>query len=151
MPNFTDASALTSSSTSGHLNHNHNSTALLYYHAQFKKKHKDSNSDFNQYYESDDRHINLIQSDINNNAKSTHFAATLSSAPSFSPEVTYQPTNLQTSSVNIYRVLIFTESFHPYTSGIARRLKEILKRLSKRKCFLIHVVTGCKVKLLVYK
>ena len=151
MPNFTDASALTTSNASGHLNHNHNSTALLYYHAQFKKKHKDNNSDFNQFYDCDDSRINLIRNDINNNAKSAHFAATFSSALSFSPEVTCQPTSLQRSGDNIYRVLIFTESFHPYTSGIARRLKEILKRLSKRRCFLIHVVTGCKVKLLVYR
>ena len=42
------------------------------------------------------------------------------------------------------KVLICTESFHPYTSGIARRFKEIIERLSKRG-FLIHIVTGCKV------
>jgi hypothetical protein len=42
------------------------------------------------------------------------------------------------------RVLIITESFHPYTSGIARRFKEIIERLVERK-FLIHVITGCKV------
>ena len=41
------------------------------------------------------------------------------------------------------RVMILTESFHPYTSGIARRFKEIIQRLAKRG-FLIHVVTGCK-------
>jgi hypothetical protein len=41
------------------------------------------------------------------------------------------------------KVLICTESFHPYTSGIARRFKEIIERLSKRG-FLIHIVTGCK-------
>ena len=42
------------------------------------------------------------------------------------------------------RVLILTESFHPYTSGIARRFKEIIRRLAKRGGFRIHVVTGCK-------
>lgn len=43
------------------------------------------------------------------------------------------------------RVLICTESFHPYTSGIARRFKEIIVRLCKRGYF-IHILTGCKVK-----
>ena len=47
------------------------------------------------------------------------------------------------------RVMIFTESFHPYTSGIARRFKEIIRRLVKRN-FLIHVVTGCKVNFSIY-
>lgn len=48
------------------------------------------------------------------------------------------------------RILILTESFHPYTSGIARRFKEIIERLVKQN-FLIHVVTGCKVnKNLIY-
>ncbi len=42
------------------------------------------------------------------------------------------------------RILILTESFHPYTSGIARRFKEIIERLVQQN-FLIHVVTGCKV------
>lgn len=42
------------------------------------------------------------------------------------------------------RIMIVTESFHPYTSGIARRFKEILQRLAKRG-FLIHILTGCKV------
>jgi hypothetical protein len=42
------------------------------------------------------------------------------------------------------RILIFTESFHPYTSGIARRFKEIITRLAKRG-FRLHIVTGCKV------
>lgn len=42
------------------------------------------------------------------------------------------------------RIMIITESFHPYTSGIARRFKEILSRLAKRG-FLIHILTGCKV------
>jgi hypothetical protein len=43
-----------------------------------------------------------------------------------------------------FRILILTESFHPYTSGIARRFKEIIERLAQQN-FLIHVVTGCKV------
>lgn len=47
------------------------------------------------------------------------------------------------SSSRLVKVLICTESFHPYTSGIARRFKEIIERLSRRG-FLIHVVTGCK-------
>ena len=42
------------------------------------------------------------------------------------------------------RVLICTESFHPYTSGIARRFKEIIRRLADRG-FLIHILTGSKV------
>ena len=48
------------------------------------------------------------------------------------------------------RVLIVTESFHPYTSGIARRFKEIIQRLVKRD-FLIHIITGCKVSYKVLK
>lgn len=43
------------------------------------------------------------------------------------------------------RVIIVTESFHPYTSGIARRFKEIIERLAKRG-YRIHVITGCKVR-----
>jgi hypothetical protein len=43
------------------------------------------------------------------------------------------------------RILICTESFHPYTSGIARRFKEIIRRLADRG-FLIHIITGCRVK-----
>jgi hypothetical protein len=42
------------------------------------------------------------------------------------------------------RILICTESFHPYTSGIARRFKEIIRRLADRG-FLIHIITGCRV------
>lgn len=53
-------------------------------------------------------------------------------------------TNNEQVVKRVLRVLIFTESFHPYTSGIARRFKEIIERLAKRG-FLIHVVTGCKV------
>ena len=41
------------------------------------------------------------------------------------------------------RILICTESFHPYTSGIARRFKEIIRRLADRG-FLIHIITGCR-------
>jgi len=53
-------------------------------------------------------------------------------------------TNNEQAVKRVLRVLIFTESFHPYTSGIARRFKEIIERLATRG-FLIHVVTGCKV------
>jgi hypothetical protein len=53
-------------------------------------------------------------------------------------------TNNKQAAKRMLRVLIFTESFHPYTSGIARRFKEIIERLAKRG-FLIHVVTGCRV------
>lgn len=42
------------------------------------------------------------------------------------------------------KILICTESFHPYTSGIARRFKEIIIRLAKHG-HRIHVITGCKV------
>lgn len=42
------------------------------------------------------------------------------------------------------RIMIITESFHPYTSGIARRFKEVLQRLAKRG-FRVHILTGCKV------
>ena len=42
------------------------------------------------------------------------------------------------------KLLIFTESFHPYTSGIARRFKEIIERLARTNKFRIHVVTGCR-------
>ncbi|RNA15001.1 glycosyl transferase [Brachionus plicatilis] len=41
------------------------------------------------------------------------------------------------------KILICTESFHPYTSGIARRFKEIIIRLAKHG-HRIHVITGCK-------
>lgn len=43
------------------------------------------------------------------------------------------------------RVLIFTESFYPYTSGIARRFIEIISRLAVKN-FKIHILTGIKVK-----
>lgn len=42
------------------------------------------------------------------------------------------------------RILIFTESFYPYTSGISRRFIEIITRLTKRNCK-IHIVTGTNV------
>lgn len=42
------------------------------------------------------------------------------------------------------RLLIFTESFHPYTSGIARRFKQIIEHLAETNRFLIHIVSGCK-------
>lgn len=42
------------------------------------------------------------------------------------------------------RLLIFTESFHPYTSGIARRFKTIIEYLAHTNEYLIHVVTGCQ-------
>lgn len=42
------------------------------------------------------------------------------------------------------KVLIFTESFHPYTSGIARRFKTIIEHLAQTNEYLIHVVSGCK-------
>jgi len=51
--------------------------------------------------------------------------------------------SLTNQSTSPLRILICTESFHPYTSGIARRFKEIIERLAKRG-FLIHIVTGCK-------
>lgn len=57
-----------------------------------------------------------------------------------------QSFNDDTNNNRRVRVLIITESFHPYTSGIARRFKEIIQRLTKRN-FLIHVITGCKVSL----
>lgn len=53
-------------------------------------------------------------------------------------------TNTKTTKTNL-RVIIVTESFHPYTSGIARRFKEIIERLAKRG-YRIHVITGCKVR-----
>ena len=49
-----------------------------------------------------------------------------------------------TNSDNKMRILIFSESFYPYTSGISRRLIEIIKRLI-RNGFRIHVVTGMAV------
>ncbi len=42
------------------------------------------------------------------------------------------------------RLLIFTESFHPYTSGIARRFKTIIEHLAHTNRYLIHIVSGCK-------
>ncbi len=47
------------------------------------------------------------------------------------------------------RVLIFNESFYPYTSGISRRFIEIIKRLAKKN-YKIHLVTGTNVSF-VYK
>ena len=52
-------------------------------------------------------------------------------------------TSMTNQTTSPLRILICTESFHPYTSGIARRFKEIIERLAKRG-FLIHIVTGCK-------
>jgi hypothetical protein len=43
------------------------------------------------------------------------------------------------------RLLIVTESFHPYTSGIARRFQELIKRLCLTNEFRIHIITGVKV------
>ena len=43
-----------------------------------------------------------------------------------------------------FRVLIFIESFYPYTSGISRRFIEIVTRLAE-KDFRIHLVTGTHV------
>ncbi|KAI3379951.1 hypothetical protein SNEBB_002665 [Seison nebaliae] len=42
-----------------------------------------------------------------------------------------------------YRLLIFTESFHPYTSGICRRFKEIIRHMDPH-LYDIHIVTGCR-------
>ncbi len=42
------------------------------------------------------------------------------------------------------RLLIFVESFHPYTSGVARRFKKIIEYLAHTDAYLIHIVTGCK-------
>jgi hypothetical protein len=42
------------------------------------------------------------------------------------------------------RILIFNESFYPYTSGISRRFIEIITRLARRS-FKVHVLTGSKV------
>ena len=64
---------------------------------------------------------------------------------SLSPSSSLRQKNIILSSIDSkIRILIITESFHPYTSGIARRFKEIIERLVKRN-FLIHVITGCKV------
>jgi hypothetical protein len=41
------------------------------------------------------------------------------------------------------RILICTESFHPYTSGIARRFKEVIARLAQNG-HRIHILTGSK-------
>jgi hypothetical protein len=42
------------------------------------------------------------------------------------------------------RVLVFSESFYPYTSGIARRFIEVVTRLAMHG-FKVHVVTGTDV------
>ena len=42
------------------------------------------------------------------------------------------------------RLLIFTESFYPYTSGIARRFKTIIEHLVHTNKYLIHIISGCK-------
>lgn len=41
------------------------------------------------------------------------------------------------------RLLIFTESFYPYTSGIARRFRKIIEHLAHTNKYVIHVMTGC--------
>lgn len=51
---------------------------------------------------------------------------------------------LNESKATNLKILICTESFHPYTSGIARRFKEIIIRLAEHG-HQIHVITGCKV------
>ncbi|CAF0890859.1 unnamed protein product [Brachionus calyciflorus] len=61
----------------------------------------------------------------------------------------YQPNNnndfkmIKNQREESLKILICTESFHPYTSGIARRFKEIIIRLA-RQGFQIHIITGCK-------
>lgn len=97
------------------------SQSLFYYHAQLKHKKQ-------LKLESDENNNDMIEAALvrDNNGISDH-------------------DNHNDNENSPLRVLIFTESFHPYTSGIARRFKEILKRLSESRLFLIHVVTGCKV------
>ena len=45
--------------------------------------------------------------------------------------------NAELKNCDSLRVLIFNESFYPYTSGISRRFIEIIKRLAKKN-FKIH-------------
>ena len=52
--------------------------------------------------------------------------------------------NAELKNCDSLRVLIFNESFYPYTSGISRRFIEIIKRLAKKN-FKIHLVTGTLV------
>ncbi|CAF3270863.1 unnamed protein product [Rotaria socialis] len=40
------------------------------------------------------------------------------------------------------RILLFSESFPSFTSGVVRRFKEIVRRLVKRRHH-IHIITGC--------
>ncbi len=56
------------------------------------------------------------------------------------------PSKVETSTETIerpIRLLIFTESFFPYTSGIARRFREIIEHLAHTNKYVIHVMTGC--------
>jgi hypothetical protein len=52
--------------------------------------------------------------------------------------------NVELNNYDSLRVLIFNESFYPYTSGISRRFIEIIKRLANKN-FKIHLVTGTRV------
>ena len=131
MPNYNDE--VTPSLNSHKSSSNHHQSAY-YYHSQYRKKHKTTDADYSTNADRDgDEAVEIIESDLNNNnisiSKSDRFLLASSSV---------------TKKSAALRVLICTESFHPYTSGIARRFKEIIRRLAKRN-FLIHIVTGCKV------
>ena len=131
MPNYNDE--VTPSLNSHKSSSNHHQSAY-YYHSQYRKKHKTTDADYSTHADRDgDEAVEIIESDLNNNnisiSKSDRFLLASSSV---------------TKKSAALRVLICTESFHPYTSGIARRFKEIIRRLAKRN-FLIHIVTGCKV------
>ncbi len=133
------------------LNGSNNNHQSHYYHSQYRKKHKlnseqiltsdgdsigETYSDFYlKYYDNfdaamddDEGHNEIIKNDKNNNEI----------------RLVNEDYGVKSRDESLLRVLICTESFHPYTSGIARRFKEIIRRLSKRN-FLIHIVTGCKV------
>ena len=87
---------------------------------------------------------NLNNNKINNNVTMTMTTCTTTTTNSTTSKLSLNNSKLNNETK--IKILIFTESFHPYTSGIARRFKEIIERLAKRN-FLIHVVTGCKVTL----
>lgn len=62
-----------------------------------------------------------------------------------SDQLTFEKNYDYNNNIRSLRILIFSESFYPYTSGISRRFIEIITRLAK-KSFRIHVVTGTRVR-----
>ncbi len=129
---------------SKNINNNNTNTGCLE-NSVSKKNNCSSNGTKKIINRSIDEYLNLIN--CNESKKSLSRSSNGSLHDSASDNISYCKSNSATGLALLnkpVKVLICTESFHPYTSGIARRFKEIIERLSKRG-FLIHIVTGCKV------